>query len=82
MERGLLLRPRVQKILDDPRKIERLKNWCEDATRSTGKIYRHLYVRQEDWDSLGLTPNSFAEIVTVFKDFEEKSKKSSKDRIN
>jgi type III restriction enzyme len=62
--------------LDDPRKIERLKNWCEDATRSTGKIYRHLYVRQEDWDSLGLTPNSFAEIVTVFKDFEEKTKKS------
>jgi len=62
--------------IDDPRKIERLKNWCEDATRSTGKIYRHLYVRQEDWDSLGLTPNSFAEIVTVFKDFEEKTKKS------
>jgi len=62
--------------IDDPRKIERLKNWCEDATRSTGKIYRHLYVRQEDWDSLGLTPNSFAEIVTVFKDFEEKNKES------
>ncbi len=62
--------------LDDPRKIERLKNWCDDATRSTGKIYRHLYVRQEDWDSLGLTPNSFAEIVTVFKDFEEKNKES------
>ena len=65
--------------LDDPRKIERLKNWCEDATRSTGKSYRHLYVRQEEWDSLGLTPNSFAEIVTVFKDFEEKSKKSQKE---
>lgn len=62
--------------LDDPRKIERLKNWCEDATKSTDKIYRHLYVRQEDWDSLGLTPNSFAEIVTVFKDFEEKNKES------
>ena len=62
--------------LDDPRKIERLKNWCEDATRSTGKSYRHLYVRQEEWDNLGLTPNSFAEIVTVFKDFEEKTKQS------
>ena len=66
--------------LDDPRKIERLKNWCEDATRSTGKIYRHLYVRQEDWDSLGLTPNSFAEIITVFKDFEGKSKKLQKEK--
>jgi len=63
--------------LDDPRKIQRLKNWCEDATRSTGKIYRYLYVRQEDWDSLGLTPNSFTEIISVFKDFEEKNNQKS-----
>ena len=54
--------------LDDPRKIERLKQWCEDATQSTGKIYKHLYVRQEEWDSLGITPNSFEEIIPVFKD--------------
>ena len=53
--------------LDDPRKIERLKQWCDDATQSTGKIYKHLYVKQEDWDSLGLTPNSFNEIIPVFK---------------
>ena len=52
--------------LDDPRKIDRLKNWCEDATKATGKTYRHLYVRQEDWNSLDLTPNSFNEIITVF----------------
>ena len=52
--------------LNDQRKIDRLKNWCEDATRSTGKIYRYLYVKQEDWDSLDLTPNSFAEIIPVF----------------
>jgi len=52
--------------LDDPRKIDRLKIWCEDATRSTGKIYRHLYVRQEEWDGLGKIPNSFEEIVPVF----------------
>lgn len=52
--------------LDAPRKIERLKNWCADATRSTGNIYLHLYVRQEEWDSLGFIPNSFGEIITVF----------------
>ena len=28
--------------LDDPKKIERLKIWCEDATKSTGKIYKYL----------------------------------------
>ncbi len=54
--------------LNDPRKIERLKQWCEDATQTTGKIYKHLYVKQEDWDSLGLTPNSFEEIVPIFSD--------------
>jgi type III restriction enzyme len=52
--------------LNDPRKIERLKQWCEDATQSTGKIYKHLYIKQEDWDSLGLTPNSFEEIIPIF----------------
>ncbi len=54
--------------LDDPRKIERLKQWCESVNQSTGKIYKYLYVRQEEWDSLGITPNSFEEIVPIFKD--------------
>ena len=54
--------------LDDPRKIERLKQWCEDATKSTGKIYKHLYIKQEEWDSLGLTPNSFEEIIPIFRE--------------
>ena len=53
--------------LDDPRKIERLKTWCEDASRSTGKSYSCLYVKQEEWDKLGLTPNSFNEIINIFK---------------
>ena len=52
--------------LNDPRKIERLKLWCEDATKSTGKSYKHLYIRQEDWDGLGITPNSFEEIIPIF----------------
>ena len=54
--------------LNDQRKIDRLKNWCEDATKSTGKRYDYLYVKQEDWDSLGITPNSFEEIIPVFKE--------------
>lgn len=52
--------------LDDPKKIERLKIWCEDATKSTGKIYKYLYVKQEHWNSLGMTPNSFKEIIPIF----------------
>jgi type III restriction enzyme len=52
--------------LDDPRKIERLKVWCEDATSATGKIYNCLYIKQEEWESLGITPNSFGEIINIF----------------
>tara|TARA_B100000674_G_C37669076_1_gene836162 strand:+ start:38 stop:724 length:687 start_codon:yes stop_codon:yes gene_type:complete len=54
--------------LDDPRKIERLKQWCKDVSQSTGKIYKYLYVKQEEWDTLGLTPNSFEEIIPIFKE--------------
>ncbi len=54
--------------IDDPRKIERLKQWCEDATKSTGKLYYYLYVKQEEWENLGITPNSFSEIIPIFKD--------------
>ncbi len=53
--------------MDDQRKIQRLKTWCEDASRSTGKSYKCLYIKQEDWDRLGLIPNSFSEIINVFK---------------
>ena len=55
--------------LDDSRKIERLKNWCEDATKLTGETYRSLYVRQKEWDALRVTPNSFGEIITLFKNY-------------
>ena len=54
--------------LDDPKKIERLKIWCEDASKTTGKNYDYLYVKQEEWDALGITPNTFEEIIPVFKD--------------
>ena len=56
--------------LDDFRKIKRLRNWCEDASMSTGKKYSYLYVRQEDWINLGVTPNTFSEIIPVFRDLE------------
>jgi type III restriction enzyme len=37
--------------LDDPLKIARLKQWCEDANERQKKInYKMLYVKQEDWE--------------------------------
>lgn len=53
--------------LDDPRKIARLKVWCEDATKAEGKNWNCLYVKQEEWERLGQTPNSFSEIIDLFR---------------
>ena len=37
--------------LDDPRKWDRLKQWCEDATAADdGRVYKPLFVSEPDWD--------------------------------
>ena len=53
--------------MDDSKKIKRLKTWCEDATKTTGKNWDYLYVKQEVWDQIKITPNTFKEIINVFK---------------
>ena len=53
--------------LDDPRKIARLKVWCEDATKAEGKKWDCLYIKQEEWERLGQTPNSFNEIIELYR---------------
>lgn len=52
--------------LDDPLKIKRLAQWCDDANARQKKIkYKMLYVKQEDWDKY--KPRNFSELVTSFK---------------
>lgn len=47
--------------LDDPLKIARLKQWCEDANDRQKKIeYKMLYVKQEEWDKY--KPNKLSDI--------------------
>lgn len=53
--------------LDDIEKIERLKQWCEDVNKQQrNAAYHMLYIKQEDWDKLGLKPREFGEVVRVF----------------
>ena len=48
--------------LDDPLKIERLKQWCADANGRQKMItYKMLYVKQEQWDKY--KPKDFGELV-------------------
>ena len=50
--------------LDDPLKIKRLVQWCEDANARQKKItYKTLYVRQEDWEKYH--PKNWDELIKV-----------------
>ena len=50
--------------LDDPLKIRRLAQWCEDANaRQKKTVYKALYVKQEDWDKYH--PKNWNELVRV-----------------
>ncbi|MBU0693125.1 MAG: hypothetical protein KKC11_00420, partial [Candidatus Omnitrophica bacterium] len=52
--------------LDDPLKIKRLAQWCEDASARQQKItYKMLYVKQEEWDKY--KPKSWSGLVELFK---------------
>ncbi len=51
--------------LDDPLKIERLKQWCEDASERQKRIeYKMLYVKQEEYEKY--QPKSFKELISNF----------------
>ena len=51
--------------LDDPLKIARLKQWCEDANERQKKfIYTTVYIKQEDWETY--RPNDFNGLAKVF----------------
>jgi type III restriction enzyme len=53
--------------LDDPRKWERLKLWCEDATRQDApKRYRPMFVREEAWGSLLNPVRTLADAEAAF----------------
>lgn len=51
--------------LDDIRKIERLKQWCEDANdRQNKATYKMLYVKQEEWEQYKV--KDFQELSNTF----------------
>lgn len=53
--------------LDDPLKIERLKQWCDDVNAQQNKTkFKWLYVQQGDWEKY--RPKSFKELVSTFED--------------
>jgi type III restriction enzyme len=59
--------------LDLPRKMKRLRQWCEDATAASkgegGPVFRFVYVDQESYDRD--PPRSFASLATSFTEYQE-----------
>ena len=51
--------------LNDPRKFERLRSWCEDASKSQSIKWQCLLIRQEIWDSLSFKPETFQNLVDL-----------------
>jgi len=53
--------------LDDVRKIERLKSWCEDVNSLQSDLkYIPLFVKQEKWEQYKKDITKFADIVNLF----------------
>lgn len=51
--------------VDDPRKIDRLAQWCKDANAYQNNMrYEMLYIRQDDWEKY--RPQSFVECIQAF----------------
>jgi type III restriction enzyme len=59
--------------LDLPRKMERLKQWCADATSASkaegGPAYRFVYVDQAGFEQH--KPKVFAALATAFRDYQD-----------
>jgi len=52
--------------LDDPLKIARLRQWCEDANKRQKKFkYQALYIKYEDW--IEYEPKKFSDLVKLNK---------------
>jgi type III restriction enzyme len=55
--------------LDDPEKIKRLEQWCRDVNSSQKEfVYRMLYIRQDKWEKDEQRPQSFKEVIKLFRD--------------
>lgn len=54
--------------LDDVRKINRLKTWCEDVNKTQSEVkYIPLYVKQEEWEKYREGIKKFKDVVKLFK---------------
>jgi type III restriction enzyme len=64
-EECFVIETKGREDLDDSLKIKRLEQWCKDANSIPGakQIWRHLYVKQDDFEKYRDGLKSFADLV-------------------
>ena len=71
-KRIVVVETKGQEDLDVPRKMERLRQWCEDLNRvQSHVIYDFVYVDQESFDHYH--PTSFRQLADAFTDYKPKT---------
>ncbi len=51
--------------LNDPLKFERLKVWCEDASKTLNEKWNCIYLRQEIWNGFKNKPHTFNDLIKM-----------------
>ena len=70
-QRICIVETKGQEDLDVPRKMERLRQWCEDINRvHAGVKYDFVYVDQESFEQY--KPTSFRQLIDGFTEYKEK----------
>jgi len=70
-QRICIVETKGQEDLDVPRKMERLRQWCEDINRvHAGVKYDFVYVDQESFEQY--KPTSFRQLIDGFREYKEK----------
>jgi type III restriction enzyme len=71
-QRIFVVETKGQEELDVPRKMERLRQWCEDINRvQAGVKYDFVYVDEESFKLY--KPTSFRQLVDGFREYKEKT---------
>ncbi|MFZ0888005.1 MAG: DEAD/DEAH box helicase family protein [Candidatus Binataceae bacterium] len=70
-KRIFVVETKGQEELDVPRKMERLRQWCEDINRVQANLkYDFVYVDLESFERY--KPTSFRQLIDAFREFKEK----------
>lgn len=71
-KRVVVVEAKGREDLDLPRKLQRLRQWCEDINRvQADAVYDFVYVDQESFEKY--KPASFRQLVDGFREYKEKT---------